>query len=86
MKDNTKSRKAALAAHLKAAVMTLKLRPGDDPDEAQLSDAFGLSRMPLREVFRHLAGLGHLELRKNRGARVSQMSCATLRDFFWWRR
>lgn len=82
MKDDTKSRKAALAAHLKAAVMTLKLRPGDDLDEAQLSEAFGLSRTPLREVFRHLAGLGYLELRENRGARVSQMSYATLRDFF----
>ena len=82
MKDDAKTRKSALNAHLKSAVMTLKLRPGDDLDEAQLSEAFGLSRTPLREVFRHLAGLGYLELRENRGARVSEMSYTTLRDFF----
>lgn len=41
MKDDTKSRKAALAAHLNAAIMTLRLRSGDDLDEAQLSEAFG---------------------------------------------
>ncbi|MGV6803803.1 MAG: GntR family transcriptional regulator [Ruegeria sp.] len=82
MKDDSKTRKSTLSAHLKSAVMTLKLRPGDDLDEAQLSEAFGLSRTPLREVFRHLAGQGYLELRENRGARVSEMSYTTLRDFF----
>lgn len=82
MTDDSKTRKAALSAHLRSAVMTLKLRPGDDLDEAQLSEAFGLSRTPLREVFRQLAGAGYLELRENRGARVSEMSYTALRDFF----
>jgi len=85
MKDDTKSRKAALAVHLKAEAMTPKLRPGDDQDEGRLSQAFGLSP-PLREVFRHLAGLGYLELRESRGAWVSQRSYATLRSSYWWRR
>ncbi len=68
--------------HLKVAVLTQELPPGADLDESELSKAFGLSRTPLREVFRELSGLGYLELRAGRGARVSDMSYRTLRDFF----
>ncbi len=82
MKEDGKSRKADLREHLKVSILTLRLRPGADLDEAHLSDAFGLSRTPLREVFRQLAGEGYLDLRTNRSARVSEMSYTTLRDFF----
>ena len=82
MKDEAKKRKDELREHLKVSILTLRLRPGADLDEAQLSDAFGLSRTPLREVFRQLAGEGYLDLRTNRSARVSEMSYTTLRDFF----
>ncbi|NVO54271.1 GntR family transcriptional regulator [Rhodobacteraceae bacterium B1Z28] len=82
MKDDAKSRKGELREHLKVSILTLRLRPGADLDEAHLSDAFGLSRTPLREVFRQLAGEGYLDLRTNRSARVSEMSYTTLRDFF----
>ncbi|WP_298852260.1 GntR family transcriptional regulator [uncultured Ruegeria sp.] len=82
MKDDARSPKATLKEHLKTAVLTLSMKPGADLDEATLSDEFSLSRTPLREVFRQLAGEGYLELRENRGARVSEMSYTTLRDFF----
>ncbi|NOD48945.1 MULTISPECIES: GntR family transcriptional regulator [unclassified Ruegeria] len=82
MKDEAKSRKGALQEHLKTSILTLRLQPGTDLDEAHLSDEFGLSRTPLREVFRQLAGEGYLDLRTNRSARVSEMSYTTLRDFF----
>nr|WP_321250874.1 GntR family transcriptional regulator [uncultured Ruegeria sp.] len=82
MKEDGKSRKADLREHLKVSILTLRLCPGADLDEAHLSDAFGLSRTPLREVFRQLAGEGYLDLRTNRSARVSEMSYTTLRDFF----
>ncbi|WP_271948135.1 GntR family transcriptional regulator [Ruegeria faecimaris] len=82
MKDVAKTRKTQLAEHLKVSILTLRLQPGTDLDEVHLSDAFGLSRTPLREVFRQLAGEGYLDLRTNRSARVSEMSYTTLRDFF----
>jgi DNA-binding GntR family transcriptional regulator len=82
MKDAARRRKLELYEHLKAAVLTLSLKPGADLDEATLSDEFQISRTPLREVFRQLAGEGYVELRENRGARVSDMSYTTLRDFF----
>ncbi|WP_170775588.1 GntR family transcriptional regulator [Ruegeria lacuscaerulensis] len=82
MKDASRRKKTQLYEHLKTAVMTLALTPGEYLDEATLSEEFDLSRTPLREVFRLLAGEGYLELRENRGARVTGMSYTTLRDFF----
>ncbi|SFL01956.1 GntR family transcriptional regulator [Shimia haliotis] len=82
MSADPKSRKEALYVALKASVLTLELPPGSDLDETALSEEFSLSRTPLREVFRNLAGEGYLDLRENRGARISEMSHKTLRDFF----
>lgn len=82
MKDAARRKKSGLYEHLKSSILTLSLVPGEDLDEATLSEEFHLSRTPLREVFRQLAGEGYVELRKNRGARVSGMSYTTLRDFF----
>ncbi|THD73959.1 GntR family transcriptional regulator [Thalassobius vesicularis] len=77
-----KDRKTALIDHLKHAILTLELEPGSDLDEVALGEAFELSRTPVREVFRQLDGLGFVELRDNRGARVAALSHTTLRDFF----
>ncbi|MFK7835924.1 MAG: GntR family transcriptional regulator [Sulfitobacter sp.] len=82
MNTVTQSPKDALSAHLKTSILTLELQPGADLDEAALSETFGLSRTPLREVFRDLAGAGYVELHAGRGARVAELSHTTLRDFF----
>lgn len=82
MPDTSKSRKIALYETLKKSILTLELRPGDDLDESSLSDQFGLSRTPLREVFLQLAGEGYAEVHPNRGCRVSEMSPTSLRNFF----
>ncbi|MCC0016485.1 MAG: GntR family transcriptional regulator [Rhodobiaceae bacterium] len=80
--DSGKSPKARFYGDLRISILTLDLRPGADLDEARLAEKYGLSRTPLREVLRELAGEGYVELRENRGARVSDMSYTTLRDFF----
>lgn len=82
MADGLRGAKLELAEHLKTQVLTMAISPGMDLDETELSLAFGLSRTPLREVFRQLAGEGYLELRSGKGARVSEMSHTSLRDFF----
>lgn len=82
MTQPAKDRKTACYQHLTQAILTLALEPGSDLDETELSEAFGISRTPLREVFRQLAGEGYVEMRANRGARVSALSHTTLRDFF----
>ncbi|GGX68307.1 GntR family transcriptional regulator [Tateyamaria omphalii] len=67
---------------LVAGILTLDLAPGADLDEARLCAEHGLSRTPMREVLRQLAGEGYVTLRQNRGAQVSEMSHASLRAFF----
>lgn len=82
MKDSAKDRKRALYVSLTRDILTMRLAPGDDLDEASLASKYGLSRTPLREVLQQLAGEGFVVLRENRGARVAEMSHRTLRDFF----
>ena len=67
---------------LKRAILTLERKPGSALEETELCDLYGLSRTPLREVLQQLSGEGYVSLQLNRGARVSDMTHFTLRDFF----
>lgn len=82
MPTDTKTPKARLYDHLRMEILSTRMAPGTDIDEAALASAFSLSRTPLREVLRQLAGEGFVILRENRASRVTDMSFATLRDFF----
>ncbi|MBE7183257.1 MAG: GntR family transcriptional regulator [Methylobacterium mesophilicum] len=77
-----KGGKTALYETLKRQILTLERAPDDDLDEARLSEEFGISRTPVRDILRQLAGEGYVDIRENRGARVIPMNHATLRDFF----
>lgn len=63
-------------------ILTLDIEPGSILDEGVLSEQYGLSRTPLREVFQKMAGEGYLMLAKNRGAKVSSMDIESMRNFF----
>jgi DNA-binding GntR family transcriptional regulator len=76
------SGKLSLLDDIKRRVLTMALQPGESLDEVQLSQEYGISRTPLRDVFRELAGEGYLELRVHQGARVTPMTHKSLRDFF----
>jgi DNA-binding GntR family transcriptional regulator len=80
--NTSKQNKMRLNEELKRAIMTMELKPGADFDEAALSAEYGLSRTPLREVFRQLAGEGYAEIHENKGVRVAEMSHHSLRNFF----
>jgi len=77
-----KGGKDGLYEDLKRQILTMELDPDTDLDEAALCERYGLSRTPVRETFRRLAGEGYVEIRENRGTRVSPMTHATLRQFF----
>ncbi|OWW04175.1 GntR family transcriptional regulator [Rhizobium sp. R72] len=77
-----KTVKANLYEDLKREILTMELDPDADLDEASLSERYGLSRTPVRDIFRRLAGEGYVDIRENRGARVIPMNHATLRNFF----
>lgn len=82
MADKVKGGKASLYETLKRQILTLDLQPDADLDEASLSEEYGISRTPVRDVLRQLSGEGYVDIRENRGARVIPMNHATLRDFF----
>jgi DNA-binding GntR family transcriptional regulator len=82
MEDTGRSRKSICLEDLQRRILTLEFEPGTYLDETQLSDAYEISRPPLRETLRQLAGEGYLVLHENRGAQVAPMSHKTLRNFF----
>lgn len=77
-----KNAKSSLYDDLKRQILTMELEPDEDLDEVVLSESYGLSRTPIREIFRRLAGEGYIDIRENRGARVAPMNHSTLRNFF----
>lgn len=78
MAETPCSCQSKLLGTLRRRVLTQVIFSGADLDEARLSEEFGLSRTPLRE----LAGEGYAELSPTRGARVAETRDTTLRDFF----
>lgn len=78
----TSNNKDTLYTSLKKRILTLDLEPGRDLDEVKISIEYGLSRTPVREVFRRLSGEGYIDIINNRGASVSSMNHKTLRDFY----
>jgi DNA-binding GntR family transcriptional regulator len=75
-------RKAPLAEILRRRILTMVLAPGAVIDEAEIGEEFGLSRSPVREVLRQMAGEGYVELEPNRPPRVTAMSYHALREFY----
>lgn len=82
MEPDSRSKKTICLDDLRRKILTQDLEPGTYLDESELSEAYGISRPPLREVLRQLAGDGFVVLHENRGAQVSPMTHKTLRNFF----
>jgi len=70
------------AEKLRALIVRGELRPGQPLGEADLSDALGISRTPLREALKQLATEGLVELRLNRSAMVKPFRRDELIELF----
>lgn len=75
-------KKSLFVDSLKRRILTQELEPGIYLDEVEIAGEYGISRPPVREVLRQLAGEGFVVLHENRGAQVAPMSHKTLRNFF----
>lgn len=82
MSDSSRARKAKCLEDLRRRILTLDMEPGENLDEVELAAAYAISRPPLREILRQLAGEGYVVLHDNRGAQVAPMNHKTLRNFF----
>ena len=75
------NKKEQLYQDLKRKILTMKLAPGCDLEEVSISREYDISRTPLRDIFRNLAGEGYVVIRNNRGAQVSPLNQKSFRDF-----
>ncbi|QLF71802.1 GntR family transcriptional regulator (plasmid) [Peteryoungia desertarenae] len=82
MNEDGRSKKSICLEDLQRRILTQDLEPGSYLDETLISEAYEISRPPLREVLRQLAGDGYVVLHENRGAQVSPMTHKTMRNFF----
>lgn len=71
-----------IAGALRRAIVESVLAPGARLLEQDLARRLGVSRVPLREAFRVLAGEGLVVIQPHRGAVVSERSDSELRELF----
>lgn len=71
-----------IAEQLSDAILAGRYRPGDPVREQDLANSFQVSRGPIREALRILEKEGVVRIVPNRGARVTQLSVAEVRDIF----
>lgn len=71
-----------LAGRIREMIYSGELAGGDKVPEQSLCDHFGVSRTPLREAFKVLAGEGLLEHLPNRGVRVASISADDIDEIF----
>ena len=74
--------KHACLSDLRRRILAMDVPPGSDLDESILSERYGISRTPLREVLQRLSGEGYVTLSENRAAKVASMDLGTMRTFF----
>jgi DNA-binding GntR family transcriptional regulator len=73
---------SAVTVRLRDMIIEGTLAPGTRLNERVLCEQLMVSRTPLREAFKVLAGEGLIELLPNRGAQVAEMSLADIEQTF----
>jgi len=68
-----------IAQRIRNDIITGKLKPGQPLREKEISESFGVSRGPIREVFRQLTQQGLLITEPNKGVRVAPQPTAKMR-------
>lgn len=71
-----------LIEQLKHEIFSGLLKPGDQLEEADLAERFGVSRTPIREAIRSMVECGLLETRPRKGAIVRVLTAKELNDLF----
>ena len=71
-----------IAAELRRELMAGVLRPGAELPQVELAERFGVSRIPVRDALRILAGEGLLEMEANRGARAISLTPGQIREIY----
>jgi DNA-binding GntR family transcriptional regulator len=68
--------------HLVGEIIKGSIRPGQRVEEQAVATQFGVSRTPVRDALRQLAGTGLVEFRPNKGVTVVDMKLDELMEMF----
>jgi DNA-binding GntR family transcriptional regulator len=68
--------------HLVDQIIEGRLRPGQRVEEQMVASEFGVSRTPVRDALRQLAGTGLVEFRPNKGVMVVDLKLEELSEIF----
>ena len=79
---NHPSRKDAAAAYLREQILTGKLTPGTKVDQDEISEALGMSRLPVREALIELAHESLIDAVPRRGAFVAPLERTDILDHY----
>jgi len=79
---NHPSLKSAAAAYLREQILTGKLRPGTKVDQDEISEALGMSRLPVREALIELAQESLIDAVPRRGAFVARLEPTDIIDHY----
>jgi DNA-binding GntR family transcriptional regulator len=76
------TRSEEILHYLESEILSGGLPPGTKLDEKSLAERFDVSRTPVREVLRHLASSGLVQMRPHHGAIVRQFTLTELIEMF----
>lgn len=71
-----------IAAELRSELMAGGVPPGAELSQVELAERFGVSRIPVRDALRILAGEGLVEIQPNRGAKAITLTSRQVREIF----
>lgn len=71
-----------IAAELRRELLAGGLPPGAELSQVVLAERFGVSRIPVRDALRILAGEGLIEMEPNRGARAITLTADEVREIY----
>jgi DNA-binding GntR family transcriptional regulator len=80
--ERPSSIREAAYQHLRSAILTGLLTPGERIAEPALAETLGLSRTPIREALQSLAKEGLVEIIPHKGARVRQLSQKEIEEVY----
>ena len=71
---------------IRQGIFTNELKPGAVYSEPALAKQLGISRAPVREALRDLAGRGYFDVIRNKGYRLKGLGAKEIRDIYQFRR
>ncbi|MCH4886925.1 GntR family transcriptional regulator [Acidaminobacter sp. JC074] len=77
--------KKDIISQLKKEILELTLKPGDMLSEATLTERFGLSRTPIRDILKQLASEGYVKIYPQRGSLVSYIDLESVEQIVYLR-